>query len=301
MKHSIIIPLYNKADYVACAINSVFDQERPPHELIVVDDCSSDGSPDLARRLARAREKRSPIVARFIQIKENRGPSYARNRGLEAARGEIISFLDADDYYHPQFCARVFGCMDRHGANLTVVGIRKLDTNITRPLLEPLKSMLAAVDIDVNRLDDVLGAVTSPHFFLGPESAACRRELLEGIVFDEDCRMYEGIDFWYRVVCRALDEGYLRAYLLEGALVFSENLAGSLSRHAYEKAHSIQEPPLLSRLAASGDPFDRRLRRVICRRWLVNTWRRLGSRRQKALFLWRFRRRILEHPTGLWS
>ncbi|MBW2538877.1 MAG: glycosyltransferase family 2 protein [Deltaproteobacteria bacterium] len=89
---SIVMPLYNKRSYVRHAIASVQQQTLPDWELIIIDDGSTDGS-----------ALEIPIDNKRIRLiqKKNAGPAAARNRGIREARGEFITFLDADDYYYP--------------------------------------------------------------------------------------------------------------------------------------------------------------------------------------------------------
>ncbi|MCX7670338.1 MAG: glycosyltransferase family 2 protein [Anaerolineae bacterium] len=93
---SVIIPVYNGERFLAEAIRSVLDQTLPPDEIIVVDDGSTDGSAQVVERL----RLHAPIPISY-HYQSNRGPSAARNRGLELARGEFIAFLDADDLWPP--------------------------------------------------------------------------------------------------------------------------------------------------------------------------------------------------------
>ena len=86
------MPAYNALPYIGQAIQSVLDQDYEALELIVVDDGSSDGTPDAARRFGER--------VRVIEQK-NGGPAAARNRGARAARGELLAFLDADDVWLP--------------------------------------------------------------------------------------------------------------------------------------------------------------------------------------------------------
>ncbi len=86
---SIIIPTYNYGRYLGKALESCFKQTYSPLEVIVVDDGSTDDTKEIVRGYG------SRIV--FIR-QENSGVSAARNKGLEVAKGELITFLDADDY-----------------------------------------------------------------------------------------------------------------------------------------------------------------------------------------------------------
>ncbi len=89
---SAIIPTYNRARTIERAVNSVLGQSWQPIEVIVVDDGSTDQTTDI---LARYGDR-----IRLIRQK-NEGPSAARNAGIKAARGQIISFLDSDDSWLP--------------------------------------------------------------------------------------------------------------------------------------------------------------------------------------------------------
>ncbi|MCK4822126.1 glycosyltransferase family 2 protein, partial [bacterium] len=89
---SIVMPLYNKRSYVRRAIESIQQQTFSDWELIIVDDGSTDGS-----------TAEIPLNDKKIRLlqQENAGPASARNRGIREARGEFITFLDADDVYYP--------------------------------------------------------------------------------------------------------------------------------------------------------------------------------------------------------
>lgn len=89
---SVVMPAYNAAPYLEAAIRSVLEQDYPAVELIVVDDGSSDGTPEFAAGFGeRVR----------VLCQQNAGPAAARNRGMAAARGELVAFLDADDVWLP--------------------------------------------------------------------------------------------------------------------------------------------------------------------------------------------------------
>lgn len=90
---SVVIPVFNGAAYLAEAIESVCTQTHSTSEIIVVDDGSTDGTANLANKLANR--------IRYV-FQENAGPAAAMNRGITTARGEFISFLSADDVWLPE-------------------------------------------------------------------------------------------------------------------------------------------------------------------------------------------------------
>ena len=89
---SIIIPVYNAEKTVGYSIESVLAQKWDDIEIIVVDDGSSDGSLTICKEY----EKKDTRIKVIHQ--ENGGPGAARNTGLQNAKGDYISFVDADDY-----------------------------------------------------------------------------------------------------------------------------------------------------------------------------------------------------------
>ncbi|MEL7546162.1 MAG: glycosyltransferase [Pseudomonadota bacterium] len=92
---SVIMPVFDAAHTLCAAVQSVVAQTLPDWELILIDDGSNDGSLQLGKLIAR-----SDVRIRCTGY-TNAGPSTARNRGLEQARGRFIAFLDADDLWHP--------------------------------------------------------------------------------------------------------------------------------------------------------------------------------------------------------
>ena len=106
MKFSVIIPLYNKAPYIASTIESVLAQTFTDFEVIVVDDGSTDGSAELVAAITDSR-------LRLIR-RSNAGVSVARNCAITMALGEWIAFLDGDDWHHPCHLATLLVAQKKH-------------------------------------------------------------------------------------------------------------------------------------------------------------------------------------------
>ena len=101
---SVILPTYNRTRFIADAMNSVRKQTYRPIELIIVDDGSTDDTPDVVNRWKKTWSDDQLEVYYYQQA--NRGAPAARNRGLVASKGEYIQFLDSDDVLHPRKISR---------------------------------------------------------------------------------------------------------------------------------------------------------------------------------------------------
>lgn len=99
---TVVLPVFNRVQVVSRAIESVLGQSFADFELLVVDDGSSDGTGKLLAQLGDPR-------LRVLELPSNGGACAARNAGIEAARGEIVCFLDSDDVYLPSKLEYVVG------------------------------------------------------------------------------------------------------------------------------------------------------------------------------------------------
>lgn len=108
---SLVIPLHQGERFIAAAIASVREQDDPPREVIVVDDGSTDAGPSIV----------DAIGGVVLIRQEPRGPGAARNRGIAAATGELIAFLDQDDLLRPAALRRHRQTLDAHPAAMLSV------------------------------------------------------------------------------------------------------------------------------------------------------------------------------------
>lgn len=124
---SVVIPTYNGARYIEEALSSVFAQTELPHEIIVVDDASQDGTPDLVSSLA----VRSPVPLRLLRLAKNSGgPSRPMNVGMAACRTPYVATFDQDDVMTPTRLAVQSRVLEAHPQVPATIGLlHKIDRN----------------------------------------------------------------------------------------------------------------------------------------------------------------------------
>lgn len=110
---SAIMPLYNAKDYFKLTVDSILAQSHKNVEVVVVDDCSTDGSLELCRELYGSNER-----VRILKQDKNMGPGDARNRGIREARGEYVMFVDSDDELLPDMLSKMFETAKQFDADI---------------------------------------------------------------------------------------------------------------------------------------------------------------------------------------
>jgi Glycosyl transferase family 2 len=110
---SVVVPLYNKERWIRRALDSISAQNFTDFELLVVDDGSSDGGPQMVSKYADSRFR--------LIMQANAGPGAARNRGIAEAKGEFVAFLDADDEWLPNHLENSVGILDNLSSEVASV------------------------------------------------------------------------------------------------------------------------------------------------------------------------------------
>ncbi|HEX8562855.1 MAG TPA: glycosyltransferase family 2 protein [Flavobacterium sp.] len=183
---SVVIPLYNKQAFVAQTLESVLTQTFQDFEILVVDDCSTDGGKDVVRQFTDTRIK-------LISHETNKGLSAARNTGIKSSQADYIAFIDADDRWKPQFLqkidemtrlfpdAGIFATAyeEVHPGNISVAIHKNVDIN---------NGEMAIIN------DFFLAASKQPILWYG--SAVVKKEVFGKVGdFDETITWYEDVDF----------------------------------------------------------------------------------------------------------
>lgn len=118
-KVSIIIPVYRVEKYIARCCASLFGMRLDGVEFLFVDDASPDGSIAVMRDVLKQYPSRAPYV-RVLSHEKNKGVACARNTGLDAATGDYIAFVDADDWVEPDMFEKMYRLAKQH--QLDIVG-----------------------------------------------------------------------------------------------------------------------------------------------------------------------------------
>ncbi|HEX5056264.1 MAG TPA: glycosyltransferase family 2 protein [Gammaproteobacteria bacterium] len=119
---SIITPVHNLARYLAATVDSVRMQSFADWEMLLVDDCSTDNSVEVAENLARL----DPRV-KLIRLDRNSGAAVARNAAIKAAAGRYIAFLDGDDLWQPDKLEKQLAFMRQKNAAFSYTAYRIVD------------------------------------------------------------------------------------------------------------------------------------------------------------------------------
>jgi glycosyltransferase involved in cell wall biosynthesis len=211
---SIVLPTYNGSRYLEQSIRSCLTQTMADFELIIVDDCSSDLTPEIIAEFVAL----DPRI-RSIRNDPNRRLPASLNRGFEASRGRYLTWTSDDNLYRPEALARMVAVLDREPA----VGL--------------VYSAMSLIDEDAKELGPGWGGGAPDMLAYRSSIGACflyRREVYESIGgYAEDLFLVEDWDYWLRIAEKfplhvLPDDLYL--YRLHGA---------SLTRQKKEKHQQV--------------------------------------------------------------
>ncbi|RRS10100.1 glycosyltransferase family 2 protein, partial [Pseudoalteromonas sp. J010] len=220
MKISVVIPLYNKAQFIARALKSTLSQTALPFEVIVVDDGSTDGSCHIVEGFGNQ--------VKLIRHPENLGVSQARNSGIQAAAGDFIAFLDADDYWLPNFLETIEALHEKYSdASVFFTGYQFFDGDELKPAKN---THLPSTD---GQVDDYFLACCNADLPITSSSVCIRTESLKQVgMFPVGVKLGEDQVVWGKLACQS-------------QLVFAPELAVvyDLNASKSESSESVQLSP----------------------------------------------------------
>lgn len=202
---SVVVPLYNHANYIEEAIRSVFRQRLKPAEVIVVDDGSTDASAEVMARICQAH----PEVVFWSH--PNQGAHHTINTGIHRATGEFVAILNSDDAYHPDRFSECLKIFERHPDVAAVAtGLAFLDDagrKIDNPWYEQSKAFYA-------ESRDLALALINGNFFMTTSNLIVRRSVFQEIGYFSALRYTHDLDFFLRLLAREKQVYFLDEPLL---------------------------------------------------------------------------------------
>ncbi len=196
-KVSLIMPTYNCATFIRAALDSVFNQTRPPDEVIVVDDRSTDDTAEILRSYG------DRIIC--ITCLESKGyASAVRNVGLAAASGDYVAFLDADDVWFPEKLAEQIAVLEANpDVQMVYANFNRTDENDN--VIHPGPNRPNAIEngriVETDEYWDDAFCQLAVRCFMHTSSVVVRRAILDKVgFFDDEMIFYEDADLWMRIV-----------------------------------------------------------------------------------------------------
>jgi glycosyltransferase involved in cell wall biosynthesis len=250
LEFSVVVPLYNKAPHVEAAIRSALGQSLTPREVIVIDDGSTDGSRETAAKITDDRLKllnRSP---------PGPGGYAARNMGIEAASGEWIAFLDADDLWkesHLASLATAIGtCGTRVGCAFSAVEVVRGESR--RPYPQSRRHLGEGRALSICEI--IRAWLDTGRCPIWTGGAAFRRDVLiqAGLFPAGRARRGGDKDLWLRSIALARS-----AYAPRATAEFHHDTVNRVSNLTNHSELPILTSTIHALLAQSDDPEERRL------------------------------------------
>lgn len=196
-----VIPLYNGERFIADALHSIQSQTRPPREIVVVDDGSTDGGAAIVEGMART----DPRI-RLIR-KTNGGQSSARNLGVASSSSELIALLDQDDIWYPEHLERLARPFDDNTMRRPGWVYSDLDEGDTSGHL--VTRGYLSKDIDLHPKVSIHQCI-SRDMFVVPSTTLISRSAFKAVGgFDERLTGYEDDDFFLRLFRAGFDNIYI--------------------------------------------------------------------------------------------
>lgn len=217
---SIIVPAYNVEAYLDECMESITGQSYANIEVILVDDGSTDATPQLCDAWA-SKDKRIHVIHT-----DNHGLSAARNRGFANATGKWIWFVDSDDYIVHDAVEKIFAVVDGQDCDLVAIDLQPFDETGALPLsvldYEPLhySGMTEGYELEKLLYQGKRGHYTQSYVCNG---AALQRFCLDAGPFDESIRLLEDVAFIYQYL-GVVD----KVAWIDGPLYWYRQTAGSL-------------------------------------------------------------------------
>ena len=204
---SIVVPTYNRVNFLQQALSSIWAQTHGEYEIIVVDDGSTDRTEDFLASLG----------GRVKTVRQvDRGPAAARNLGVMSAKGEYVAFLDSDDVWFPWTLATYHKLIEKYRPSLICAATSEFEGEV---------SNVAQANLAAESFCDYFATADNPGY-VGSGALVVKRSIFDWASgFDEGISVGEDLDFYFRV---GTIENFVR--VLSPVTIAYRRHAGNISR-----------------------------------------------------------------------
>ena len=221
IKISVVVPVYNCEEYIKKCINSILEQTHKNIELILVDDGSTDASGRICDEFAK---KYNKIV---VIHQKNAGPAAARNAGLIKATGDVVSFVDSDDYLNPDMYEKMLSKMIQEKSDICIANFNIEKNGKIKPCIETCLESYCKTN-DKTYLFNRAKFEEDEKCFKIDKNVPCylwrmlfKKNIVDGITFKKDVKIMEDLLFFLEAVKRenvkiSHVNSYLYNYLIRG-------------------------------------------------------------------------------------
>ena len=274
---SVIIPLYNKESYLHSSLGSLLAQTVLPHEIIIVNDCSTDQGYAVAKSFAA--QSTHPEKFIFAENKQNSGPGITRNHGIELASSIYVLFLDADDQLAPGHIQNLTDCVLQYGSKLIISHVYQSTSMrvLPTPRIKEYGEMLSD---RVFKLNDPLGAMHHEMIFVSA-NYCFHKNYFSDIQFSPE-RNFEDWLFCYHLLKKMLPKGEAVYVLEEATYLYAEDDPKSLSSNPVKDITKFVIPKLYHELILDK---QRGIANYIFSIWFFNAMKRCANAQLKLTLL----------------
>ncbi len=217
---SVVIPTFNRAHLIERAIASIEGQILAPLEIIVVDDCSADDTPDRINKIPRGQ-----IRLVYVRLDVNRGGGAARNAGIQRAEGDWIAFLDSDDEWASGHLSTLLSAAKNGGGDVVVASsvlVREKNSIVPKRRYPTIGSV-----------DEKLHYVLSSGQAFQTSALLVPSHLAKRFLFDPSLRRHQDWDLLFRMIeqgvhLQLLPDATAIYHLADGNISISKSLTPSL-------------------------------------------------------------------------
>lgn len=252
---SVVVPVYNVEKYISQCIESIINQTYINLEIIIVIDGSTDRSEEIC-------ESYKKMDTRIKIIRQrNQGLSAARNTGILSARGELICFVDSDDFIKIEMIEKMVDAKLKYNAQMVIAGIIRYhsDEEYYNISVATEKAITAEEVLESILTDDIIGNYSWNKLY--------DRTLFENILFPEN-KVYEDVYTIYKVISKCK-----RLYVLSDSFYFYRQRRGSLTHRPSLKAFDDQLEGFITQAYWILEKFP--TLEIVCEKRILKTYLRM--------------------------